>query len=256
MKSGTFDGGQKRKSLGTIIGCIELLMQAGLDMDQTDLFGRTTQLRTSAPEELTRWWYDKLAKQTQEAKENLVAASTAVSVTAALVATASFVGPLQPPMGLSTSAETWLTGYSQVNHSAVQVFLFFDGLSFYLAMASIMSAVIPSLTIPREGLQLEVRIANKAVQFSVVLLFASIAFGAASIAVAPESRWQYKAVAVVTTIVGGFICFIALCLFVLRLMRLIRPNWKSVTYLNDVIFPPRKIKLIKKIKHALTEKSA
>ncbi|CAM6083527.1 unnamed protein product [Calypogeia fissa] len=106
----------QEKSLGGTIGCIDLLIQAGLDMEQPNDSGEPPRPGLSAPNELTTWWFDKLAKQSQEAKTNLAAAANAISVTAALVATASYVGPLQPPLGLSTSAEAWLTGYSQVNH--------------------------------------------------------------------------------------------------------------------------------------------
>ncbi|CAM6115867.1 unnamed protein product [Calypogeia fissa] len=108
------DSTPPEKSLGGIIGCIDLLIQAGLDMEQPNKAREPPRLGLSAPNELTTWWYDKLTKQSEEAKTNLAAAAQAISVTAALVATASYVGPLQPPLGLSTSAEAWLTGYSQV----------------------------------------------------------------------------------------------------------------------------------------------
>ncbi|CAM6115869.1 unnamed protein product [Calypogeia fissa] len=241
------DSTPQEKSLGGIIGCIDLLIQAGLDMEQPNKSGEPPRLGLSAPNELTKWWYDKLVKQSQEAKTDLAAAAQAISVTAALVATASYVGPLQPPLGLSTNAEAWLTGYSQVNHTAVQVFLFCNSLSFYLAIALIMLSIIPSLTIPQEPLPFEVHVANMVIQWAIIFLFASItsvicSFSAASIAVVPESRWGYKVLAILSTIVGALICSLALCLFLLRLTRLVKPKAKWAVNWNKAVFPNRQPK--------------
>lgn len=220
-----------KKDISDVMCCMELLMQVGLDMGQPNTRGATPELGPSSTSELKLWWYEKMAKET---KSNLVATANAISVTAALVATTSFMGPLQPPLGVSTSTspeEMWLNGYIEVNHVAVEVFLICDSLSFYLAIASIMLAVIPSLGVPEPGFS------QKSVQFAVALLFASItfvicAFSAASIAILPEAR-NYKLLAIVTTIMGALVCLIALGLFFLRLLRLIKPKSKLVMRLNS-----------------------
>ena len=213
------------KNSGAIICCLDLLLQAGLDMDQGNKDGETPQIGPHTPKDVQKWWYDKIAKELQETKQNVADATNAVSVVAALVATTSFVGPLQPPLGLSTDTDVenlWLLGYSQVNHAAIDVFIFFDSLSFYLAIASIMLALIPSLSIQREGFLSGVKRAQGYLQGAVVLLFASITFlictfSAATVAIIPEGRWKYKAIIVSTTIFGGLICFVVLVRFLKRL---------------------------------------
>ena len=128
-----------------------------------------------------------------------------------------------------------------MKHTAIVVFLFCDNLSFYLAIASILLAVIPSLAISEEGLSHEVDISGSSVQASVVLLFASItfvicAFSAASIAIVPETHWKHEGLIIVSTTMGTLVCLVALCLFSLRLLRLIKPKNKVIRKLNDAFY--------------------
>jgi hypothetical protein len=172
-----------------------------------------------------------LAKEARDQKGNIILATNAVSIIGALVAATSFVGLLQPPLGLSSNTdEMWLFGYSQVNHVAVEIFFFFDSLSFYLVIASILLALISNLPIPGEGLLNEVKRNERNLQGAVILLFASIifiicAFGAASIAVIPEGRWRYKAIIISTTMFGGFICLLVFSFFFRRLWKI---SWPSI----------------------------
>jgi hypothetical protein len=148
-------------------------------MDKRNKHGEVPIIGPPIPNDVQEWWYDKVASELQETKTNISAATNAISVTAALVAATSFVGPLQPPLGMSanTDAENmWLLGYSQINHVAFDIFLFFNSLSFYFAIASIMLALVPSLPTQREGLLVGVKSAQRYLQGAVVLLFASIAF--------------------------------------------------------------------------------
>jgi hypothetical protein len=215
-----------------IKACIDLLLQAGLDMDKQNKLGEVPITGPPIPDDVQEWWYDKVASELQETKTNISTATNAISVTTALVAATSFVGPLQPPLGMSlnTNVENmWLLGYSQVNHVAIDIFLFFNSLSFYFAIASIMLALVPSLPTQREGLLVGVKNAQRYLQGAVVLLFASIVFlictySAASVVIIPQGRWKYKAVTVSTTIFGGFVCFVVLILFLRRLWRLVRPR--------------------------------
>jgi len=73
-------------------------MQSGLDTDQRNKDRMTPTLHPSCPEKVQNWWLLKVAKEDQENKNKLITAANVVSVTAALVAMASFVGPLQPPL--------------------------------------------------------------------------------------------------------------------------------------------------------------
>jgi hypothetical protein len=51
-----------------------------------------------APNEVRIWWYKLVAKETLNIKTNLNATRTGIVVVATLVAMASFVDPLQPPL--------------------------------------------------------------------------------------------------------------------------------------------------------------
>jgi hypothetical protein len=213
-----------------ILTCIDILMQSGLDMQQKNDNGDTSTLSLSSPLSLQQWWFKKMATEAQDNKNNLGIAAKTISVTAALVATASFVGPLQPLLGFSSDTTLpWLTGYIQVNHVAIQAFFICDCLSFYLGVASMVFAMLPSWPIPFEGLSQEVRIAKRCIQVAGLLLFASIifvicAFSAASVAVMPEGKWKYKSLAVICAILGSLLCSSILSLSFFRLLKLFAPK--------------------------------
>lgn len=80
-------------------GCIDLLLQAGNDMFRINKDRRVPYPRgalSSNPDFLS-WWYEKQAKDFGAVQSSLNNAATTISVTVALVATTSFMGPLQPP---------------------------------------------------------------------------------------------------------------------------------------------------------------
>ena len=206
---------------------MELLMQAGFDMNKTNFDGYCPELSPATPEDVRQWWYEKFTKQTQEHLNNLFGAANAVSVTAALVATASFAGPLQPPLGLASTSEEWLNNYAQFTYPSVEAFFFCDNLTFYLSMSSIILALIPFLPITHEGILREVQVAQKTLQAAVVVLFMSIiflicAFFSAAVSIVPKEYWRYKSLTMFTSGTGGMICVIVLTLFCLRLLRVIK----------------------------------
>jgi len=93
-------------------------------------------------------------KRNFQHKNDLNAVGTGTAVVATLVATASFVGPLQPPLNylaMSSGIATLDVGV-QVTEFLIKVFLVNNSLSFYLAITSIMLAIMPSLPTPKEGL--------------------------------------------------------------------------------------------------------
>nr|XP_024358214.1 uncharacterized protein LOC112273542 [Physcomitrium patens] len=191
-----------------VIGCMELLLQAGLDMNQQNVDGCAPELSGRTPEPVRQWWYEKFTKQTQEQLQNIFATANAVSITAALVATTSFAGPLRPPLGFTQDVHPdWLNGYGQFSHPTVEAFFFCDNLTFYLSMTSIILILIPYLPVAHEGILREIHVAKKSVQAAVVVLFISIvfliaAFFCAALSIVPKDRWKYKSLTVLTTGIG------------------------------------------------------
>lgn len=186
---------------------ILLLLQAGVDILIHNDSGETASPGPDASEQFVLWWYEIEVNQTHEMQENLNAAANAISVTAALVATASYVGPLQPPLGFGGEP----LGL-QVGFQGLRIFIVCDTLSFYLALAAIMLALLPSLPKPRQpAFKLLVR-TRRIVAGAVAFLFPSIvcvliAFGAASIGVIRERGFSHHGLTILTTVLGGLLCF-------------------------------------------------
>lgn len=173
-----------------------------------------------ASDKLRHFWQRKLLKETQEAKNSINFAGNAISVCSALVANASYVGPLQPPLGISESTTI------QDQHMLIRLYMVTNTFSFYLAVASIIFAVVPSLPMPREGVYEEWQRSKKTITYAIHLLLLSVinvlmSFGAAlNVVVSSEYTWKHEGLVFYPTLVGGGICFTAICLFYLRLFRL------------------------------------
>jgi hypothetical protein len=82
----------------------------------------------------------------------------------------------------------------QVTKLMIKVFLVNNGLSFYLAMTSIMLAIMPSLSIPKEGLVFgpcdDLKRSQRTISIAIGMLLASIisvniSFAASSLVVIP-----------------------------------------------------------------------
>jgi hypothetical protein len=71
--------------------------------------------------------------------------ANATLVVAALVATTSFIGPLQPPLGLSGDG-----GYVDTSRKSVRVYLVSNSLSFFFSIKSILMAVLLAIPMPKE----------------------------------------------------------------------------------------------------------
>lgn len=83
-----------------------------------------------------------MAIEAQLNKNSLIIATNVISVIAAFMAIA-FEGLLKPPLGIfSDPSSIWLNGYSKVKHTSVEVFFYCKSLSFYLAIASIVFAML------------------------------------------------------------------------------------------------------------------
>lgn len=214
--------------------CITMLLQAGVDIWEKDDRGRFAEPGEEAPIEVQLWWHGKMAQETSEAKKSLNDAANAIAVVAALVATASFVGPLQPPLGYGGDS---MGSGVQDTHLSIRVFMVSNGLSFYLTIASIMFAVVPSLPMPQEGIYAEWQRTRRTVAMAIFFLLMSvlgvlISFGAASNSVVSKDySWQHNGLSFYPTLVGGFICIVAISLFFLRLLRLVFNKNAKIRYL-------------------------
>jgi hypothetical protein len=219
-------------------GCINLLLQAGADIWAKDKMGNWADPGATARPEAKLWWYERVAKETENIRKQLNAAGTGIAVVAALVATTSFVGPLQPPLGYVSmlSGLTTIDLGVQETQFMIKVFVVSNSLSFYLAIASIMLAIVPSLPIPQDGLLFGVREElqrnRKTVSIALVMLLASIisvliSFAASSLAVVHR---QHKVLTLYTTLAGVLVCIVVSFFFSLRLLRLILT--KNILILN------------------------
>ncbi|CAM6048015.1 unnamed protein product [Sphagnum compactum] len=213
--------------------CANLLLQAGADILSTDENQRMADPGELAPNEARIWWYELVAKETLNIKTDLNAAATGTAVVATLVATASFAGPLHPPLNyvaMSSGTATVAVGV-QVTKLLIKVFLMSNGLAFYLAIASIMLAIMPSLPIPKEGLVSgpcdDLKRSRRTISIAIGMLLASIisvliSFAASSLVVIPLQHQRLMAYS--STSIGGLMCCIGIFFFSLRLLRLIHPQ--------------------------------
>lgn len=219
-------GRSGQNSYGRRQGCINMLLQAGVDAGKKNRDGDTARPGPEAHESFVTWWYEKVAKETSESRTNLNAAANAISVTAALVATASYVGPLQPPLGYGGgNSDDQSTLKVQVTILLVRIFIVCDTLSFYLAVASIIFALIPALPMQQESMFGELRRSRRTVALAAGSLFPSIisvliAFAAGSLAVIPnQGSWNAGGLTLITAVLGGLVCLVAIVLFCVRFLR-------------------------------------
>lgn len=203
------------------INCINLLLQGGIDIWTPNHW--TAELPTpgrTANDEAQKWWYEKVIKEVVTLKTSISGAANATSVVAALVATASFIGPLQPPLGLSGDG-----GYVDTSRSSVQVYLVFNSLSFFFSIGSILMAVLPAIPMPKESLYDELLRSQRCLKGAALMLLVSImcilvSFSSANMAVV-SSRWRDKGLVVVCIVVGGSVCIVVLGIYIIRLLRML-----------------------------------
>ena len=206
--------------------CISILVHAGVDVWQKDDGGNFPEPGSFASSANRLSWQRMVASETLEAKKNLNEAGNAISV---LVATASYVGPLQPPLGYADD-------FVQTSNLSVRIFMVTNTISFCLAIASIMFAVVPSLPMPQEGIYEEWRRTRRTIGIAISLLLMSvvgvlISFAASSNAVVSEEySLRHGGLTFYPAVVGGLVCLIGILWFFIRLLRLIFP--KNVTIRN------------------------
>ncbi|CAM6096415.1 unnamed protein product [Calypogeia fissa] len=171
-------------------------------------------------------------------RQLFVDAANAILVGAALIASITFAGWLQPPLGYQPYYDTkyLLTGaappdtyasYATVGqHAIVQVFWVFNSLSFFFAIATVLlGACVVLPVLGKAELEAEVRRMRKLHIWTTLFLSFSVfyvlgAFIAAGFAAVPPT-FEDQAGMIASTVVGGFVGLGALCYYLYRVITLI-----------------------------------
>ncbi|KAG0582744.1 hypothetical protein KC19_3G082300 [Ceratodon purpureus] len=215
-----FDKHQSKNFSATEISCINLLLQAGIDIWTPHC--ETGELPNPGPmanDQARQWWYDKVETEVVSRKTTVNNACNATSVIATLVATGSFIGPLQPPLGWASD------GYVHTNLIPMRVYLVCNSMSFYFSIASILMAVLPAIPMPKESLYDELFRSQRCLKAAVLLLLVSIiciliSFTSASIAVVSSERRDKQLVGACIAL-GWIVCIAVLVIYIIRLLRML-----------------------------------
>ena len=198
--------------------CISVLVQAGIDVWQEDDNGNFPDPGISASGVNQLSWQKMVARETLKAKRSLNEVGNVISVVAALVATASYVGPLQPPLGYADD-------FVQMSNLSIRIFMATNSLSFYLAIASIMFAVVPKLPMPQVAKYDERQRIQKTIRFAISLLLLSvlgvlISFTAASNAVVSEEySWRHEGLTFWPGVEACFLFLIGIIVLFIQLLK-------------------------------------
>ena len=215
--------------------CISVLVQAGVDLWQKDDAGNFPDPGISASGINQLSWQKMVASETLEAKRSLNEVGNAISVLAVLVATASYVGPLQPPLGYADD-------FVQTSNLSIRIFMVSNSISFYLAIASTMFAVVPKMPIPQEEIYEAWQRSRQTIGIAISLLLMSVlgnlvSFTAASNAVVSEEySWRHGGLTFYPVVVGGLVCLIAIIWFFIRLLRLMCPKNVRIRHFYQSLF--------------------
>ncbi|CAM6103581.1 unnamed protein product [Calypogeia fissa] len=215
-------------------GCVDLLLQAGCDIFKSNRDKQVPYPRgkLSSSAEFLSWWYKKQAMEFAAIQNSLYNAANAISVTATLVATTSFVGPLQPPRSYTLDRQV------EYEDGWVATFVFCNTLSFYLAVVALIFSLIPALPVPQQAMFDELRRTRNMVTVAVGAVFLSIlsiliAFASSSMAVVTpkldSALGQNLTISSVS--IGGFMILVALVFFIIRLLGICFPKSSRIRQL-------------------------
>ncbi|KAG0620825.1 hypothetical protein M758_4G247300 [Ceratodon purpureus] len=205
------------------MGCINLLLQAGIDIwTRADKSKERPSPGPTANDEARKWWFERVVTEVLAQKASVSNAANATSVVAALVATASFLGPFTPPLSYSLDTNG---GYIHTSVCAVRVFMVCNSFSFLFSIASILMAVLPAIPMPKESLYDELFRSQRCLKFAALMLLIAIlcllaAFSSASIAVVSSEVHDWLVV-VPCILLGGIICAIVLVIYIIRMLRML-----------------------------------
>jgi len=165
-------------------------------------------------------------------RQVFVDAANALLVGAALIASVTFAGWLQPPLGytpyyeypesLPAPPSTYESHAAVKQHAAVQAFWFFNSLSFFFAIATVLTganAAMPSLENAFIGTV--VKSVKRNLIYASILLAISVAsvlgaFASVGFAVLPPAA-KYNWSMISTVAIGVLVCIICLACFLLKL---------------------------------------
>ncbi|CAM6120626.1 unnamed protein product [Calypogeia fissa] len=174
-------------------------------------------------------------------RQVFVDAANAILVGAALIASVTFAGWLQPPLSYTVYYEdpaplpappgTYESFAAVEQHASVRVFWAFNSLSFFSAVATVVAGAATVLPSPGQFIKKEVREVRTWLVFTSMLLSMSIfcvlgAFTAAGFAALPPVA-KYRNNMVFTSIVGLFLCLAVLCAFLYKLYLTVKSRLKS-----------------------------
>jgi ankyrin repeat protein len=187
-----------------------------------------------------RDYIDALYKDRQAS----VDASNAMLVGAALIASVTFAAWLQPPLGYTPYYYEQYTDYSGLappvtsnpsyasveHHPSLQWFWVCNSLSFFCAIATVISgarSVLPArrVFIKQEVLKLRENLVVTAIMLTFSMVFVLLAFATAGVIVLPPTM-KYRTNMFATIGIGGTLCLIFLVMLV-----------RSISYLvSDILF--------------------
>jgi hypothetical protein len=222
-------------------GCINMLLRAGCDVFKANKKKQIPYPSGSLKDKkFLSWWFDKQDKEFKATTNNLNFATNAIAVTAALVATTSYVGPLQPPQGFDQN-----TGLIQYQNHWVSTFIVCDTLSFYLAIVAITLSLIPSLPMPQQAMLEELQRTRGMVILALAVLLPSLFFVFVAFACSSISTMSGEITShvggrfiIVSTVLGTVLCIWAFLLFFIRFFAFIYPknSWiRRVYNLSDFV---------------------
>ncbi|BBN04696.1 hypothetical protein MPTK1_3g06940 [Marchantia polymorpha subsp. ruderalis] len=164
-----------------------------------------------------------MEKQYRDRQVHVDAGNTAL-VGAALIASVTFAGWLQPPLGYIEYNQFDKEQFAAVEaHASVQLFWLFNSLSFFSAIATVVSGARAVLPAPHsQFIAKEVRHMRRWLVLTSFLLVVSIvcvlgAFTAAGYGTLPPIS-RYQTLMTVTTVIGGIMCVVVLSIYFLRLI--------------------------------------
>ncbi len=198
--------GSETDQYGGKKACINLLLQAGVDIWQPDRNNDIANPGIHATQEARLWWYEKMAEEKYREKAKINAAGTATAVVAALIASTSFTSHFSPLTGYDPD----MNYHEPITKFLVKISVITNCVSFYVAMTSIMFAIVPSFPLAQEGWREELARSRNAVRNAILALLLSIAsfivsFIFSSIAVMPNEL-KYTSLTIAPAVLGGVFC--------------------------------------------------
>ncbi|KAG0569217.1 hypothetical protein KC19_6G074200 [Ceratodon purpureus] len=170
-----------------------------------------------------------------------VDAANAILVGSSLIASVTFAAWLQPPLGYAqyvggVPGAAQPSGNYEVyadlqQHPSLEVFWIFNTLSFFFSIATVMAGAGGVLPMRERFIKDAVQKVRRALLWTALLLAGSVifvlgAFATAGYVVLPPIP-KYRNDMIITIVLGGSVCAVALGVFLLNLYQLLPEWWRS-----------------------------